>query len=221
MSDGATDAGQGENETRRAPSPRSALSRLRENQASRLSEQRQILCEAMLIACGEQGFHAVPVGLVLERTGVSMISFYRLFAHKSDCYAKAYAEEIERLSEMLLQVGAEQPCWAAGLRAALAQLGTYLSERPLLARGVLVEVRAADEPAPAKREEVFERLSRALDSARREPESHHSPPPITAAFIVSAIEESAVRALLTNEPGRFAVEVPDLAEFIEGIYFAA
>jgi hypothetical protein len=71
----------------------------------------------------------------------------------------------------------------------------------------------------AKREEVFERLTRAIDSARRETESRHSPPPITAAFMLSAIEESVVMALVKDEPGRFAETVPELTFLAAAAYF--
>lgn len=71
----------------------------------------------------------------------------------------------------------------------------------------------------AKRNELLERLSQAVDSARRESESRHSPPPLTALFMVSAIEASAVAALLSDEPQRFGEAVPELAQMIVGAYF--
>jgi hypothetical protein len=46
-----------------------------------------------------------------------------------------------------------------------------------------------------------ERLSRAVDRARREiPDAGQSPPPITSQFIVTAIESTLIRTLLDRRP---------------------
>ena len=82
-----------------------------------------------------------------------------------------------------------------------------------------MEVHLARGPAQHKRVEVIERLSRAIDCARRETASRHSPPPITAAFMVSAIEESAAMALASGAPERFAAAVPELAHLVTAAYF--
>lgn len=205
---------------RRAATPRGELARIRESQERQSAEAKQQIIEAMLTASGKLGYRNVAVRHVLEGYGGYRVQFYHHFAGKAECYAAAYEVEIERLCARLLDAAVAEGSWRPGLRAALAELGRFACERPDFARGLLVEVHVAGGPARAKREEVFERLSRAIDSARRETlESRHSPPPITAAFMVSAIEESVARALIEGEPERFAAATPELAHLVVMHFF--
>jgi AcrR family transcriptional regulator len=180
--------------------------------------RRQIM-EAMLICCGERGFRHVRVQDVIDRYGGYRVQFYRHFSSKADCYTAAYEAASEELCAALLGAGATAPSWREGLRATLRKLAAVARERPLWTRGVLVEVHVACGAAMTKRVEVIERLSRAIDSARHETESRHSPPPITAAFIVSAIEESVGTALANGAPERFAEAVPQLVYLAVAAYF--
>jgi AcrR family transcriptional regulator len=200
--------------------PRRELERLRERQAAQGDAAHARFEESVLLTSGELGYRQTTVREVLARCHGNRVQFYDHFSSVGDCYAAAYEGEIDRLVGALLTTAKAQGGWRAGLRAALAQLGRFAVERPLLARGVLVEVHVAGGPAMAKREEVFERLTRAIDSARRETdESRHSPPPITAAFMVSAIEESVAMALVKGEPQRFAASVPELTFLASSAYF--
>lgn len=211
--------GAGADLKRPAGTPRHELARVRAMQAQQSSEVGERIMEAMLAACGELGYREVSVQDVLDRYGGHRLQFYREFGSKAECYAAAYEAEAERLGGALLGAAAAEPSWRCGLRAALGELARFACERPLAARGLLVEVHVAGGPAPAKREEMFERLTRAVDSARRETESRHSPPPMTAAFMVSAIEASVCAALEKGEPQGFAAAVPELAHLVVAAYF--
>jgi AcrR family transcriptional regulator len=204
---------------REALTPRRALARLEAGREREGDELRGRIEEAMLAACGELGYRRVAVQGVIERYGGYRLQFYRQFANKAECYAAAYEAEAGRLERALLRAAAAQGEWRAALRAALAALARYVGERPLVARGLVVEVHVAGGPALARREEMFERLTRAIDSARRKTGSRHSPPPITAAFMVSAIEEAVAKALLNGEPEAFALAVPELAYMVVAAYF--
>lgn len=174
---------------------------------------------AMLLACGELGFRQVTVEEVLGRYGGYRAQFYRRFTNLGECYTAAYEAEAEKLCEQLLEAGAGEPSWRRGLDAALRLLAGFVREQPLVARALLVDVHIAGGPALAKRKEIFERLSRALDGARRETESRHSPPPLTALFMVSAVEASVVSALIAGEPQRFEEALPEIVEMIGAAYF--
>jgi AcrR family transcriptional regulator len=177
------------------------------------------MIEAMLEACGERGYRQVTVQDVIDGCGGHRVQFYRHFANKAECYAAAYESEIERLCGALLGAARAEEDWRAGLDAALGELARFAAERPALARGLLTEVQVAGGPALAKHEEVFERLSRAVDGARREGSSNHSAPPVTASFIIAAIESAVRRALLEGEPQRFAAAVPELVGLAVVLYF--
>jgi AcrR family transcriptional regulator len=177
------------------------------------AEARARLMEAMLQVVGEVGYEAVSVQKVLDHHGGCREQFYRFFASKQDCYLAAYEAEMSQLCEALLGAGREQESWPAGLRATLEEFGRYAVERPAVARGLLIGAHAAGKPARALRTEFLERLSRAMDSARRENKSRHSPPPITAAFILGAIEESMVASLIEGQPQNFRLAIPELTWF--------
>jgi AcrR family transcriptional regulator len=160
----------------------------------------------------------VTVSDVVEGSECSRIRFYRFFDSKADCYAHAYAAEIERLCDALLGAASAERSWRAGIRTALADLALYIALRPATAKGLLVEVHRASDLALEKRTETIARMTRAVDLARKEAGSF-SPPPITAEVLVSAVESTAVRALTRNEPTSFAAAVPDLAHLIVMAYF--
>jgi AcrR family transcriptional regulator len=204
---------------RRGSSPRGELEWIHELQQSRRDDLRGAIMAATLLACGELGYGKVTVEAVLERYGGYRAQFYRHFANLGDCYAAAYEAEAGRLCDELLRVGAAQPSWRQGLRAALAELATFIRERPQAARALLVDVHIAGEPAMSMRNEMFERFSRAIDSARRETGSRHSPPPSTAQFAVSAIDAAVVSALLSGKPERFGDAAADLAQIVFTAYF--
>lgn len=204
---------------REVATPRRALARMEASREREEAELRERIGAAMLEACGELGYREVAVRDVIERYGGYRLQFYRLFANKAECYALSYAAEAARLCAALLRTASEQADWRAALRAALAELARYATHDPAAARGLLVEVHVAGGNALEKKREMSERLTRAIDSARRETESRHSPPPMTASFMISAIEASVCEALEQGEPRRFAAAVPELAQMVVAAYF--
>jgi len=173
----------------------------------------------MLLGCGRRGYRKVTVAEVLDLYGGYRSQFYSHFASKADCYAAAYGNKIERLCAALLGAAKPQPSWPDGLRAALGELARFAVEQPDSARGLLVEVHVAAGPALVKPKEVFERLTRAIDGARRVKASRHSPPPITAEFMIGAIETAVCEALMKDDPRSFKAAVPELAHLVVAAYF--
>ncbi|HKA66453.1 MAG TPA: hypothetical protein VKG03_00960 [Solirubrobacterales bacterium] len=220
----ASDAGEdGGNEAKRGiVTPRRALARLRDSQSEADARVREAIERATLVSCGELGYRKVAVRDVIERYGGYRAQFYRHYSSKAAVYAAAYEAEAERLCEALLGAAAAEGSWRAGLRAALRELSSFVEAEPVLARGLLVEVHVAGGAALEKRGEVFERLSSAMDGARRETSgSRHSPPPIAAAFMVGAIEEAVCAELVTGTPERFTAAVPQLAQMVVNAFFGA
>lgn len=199
--------------------PRRALAQIREAQAGEITRLRERIMEAVLESCGERGYRDATVQDAIDRYDGHRQQFYRHFASKAECYAAAYELEVERLYGALRDRAGAEPSWRRGLLAVLRGLADFLCERPAFARGLLVEVHVAGGPALLKRLEVFERLTRAVDSARHETESRHSPPPVTATFMVGAIEAAVTSALTRARPRDFADAVPELAQMVIAAYF--
>lgn len=197
--------------------PKEELQRLFDDRLAKAERRRVRLQTAVLVASGELGYAKLSVQDVLERAGVGRTRFYREFSNLGDCYSSAYAAEIDRLlSRLLSGCGGG---WRAGLERALADLGELVVERPLLTKGLLVEVHVAGGRALAKRREVWERLSHALDGARRETaEPRHSPPPLTASFMLSAIEAAVGDYLLGDRSDNFRETLSELRALILETY---
>jgi hypothetical protein len=180
---------------------------------------REALAEAMLRACDERGFEAVEVIDVLARGGGEPADFERHFADLGDCYAAAYEAEAGRLCEEILARGAGGGDWRQGLHAAIEFLTTFVASRPSRARTLLIDVHLAGDPAEHHRKQLSERLARAVDTAREEPDSTYSPPLLTSLFMVSAIEAAAVSALVRDQPESLVEAAPELEQLVLTAYF--
>jgi AcrR family transcriptional regulator len=180
---------------------------------------RERLLEAMLVVSGELGYEQVAVRHVIERAKTSRATFYKHFEDREDCFAQAHRDAGEWLYRRLLGAARRRPGWREGLRAALAELLEFCATQPEIARALLVESHAAGPRAMAQRRELMERLSHALDSARREIPSRQAPPPVTSSFIVGAID-SLVSAKLMDEDAERAPEMlPGLLYFVVMQYY--
>lgn len=214
---GASDGSDAEN--RHRDRPRVALARLREQRGKRRGALDHKIMEATLLTCGDLGYRHTTVEKVVERYGGYRTQFYSHFASLEECFATAYEEEAENLCEAILRAGGEAPDWHQGVRAALDLFAAYVDEHPAKASALLIDVHVAGGPAMDLREKLFERLARAIDSARRDTKSRHVPPPLTAAFMVNAVGAVAVSTLSTGYPQRLADTVPELVSLIVVAYF--
>ncbi|HSS03996.1 MAG TPA: helix-turn-helix domain-containing protein [Solirubrobacterales bacterium] len=146
--------------------------------------------EAMLLTVGEHGYARATVREVADRARITQDRFHRRFGSKEACFARAYEEAAGRLCSQLLEAARGGPSWRDGFRAGLGELLRFVAEQPLLARALLLEVKAARGDAWVAHQHQFERLVTALDTVHREPGARADASPMTAGFIVGAIEES-------------------------------
>lgn len=173
----------------------------------------------MLEVSGELGYRHASVERVLERSGGHRAQFYGFFRDRADCFTAAHAAEAERLCSRLLAAGQAQSSWREGLRAGLAELIRFAIKRPFLARGILREVYVVGGDALLKHEEVLQRLSSAVDSARRDiPSDQEAPPPMTASFMVGAVDELVRARLAEDDPRGLSAALPELMSLLVAPY---
>jgi AcrR family transcriptional regulator len=146
--------------------------------------------EAMLLTAGEKGYAKATVREVAERARITQDRFHRRFGSKEACFARAYEEAGERLAAELLDACRGAADWREGFRAGLAELLRTVAEQPLLAKALLIEVRAARGDAWVAHQRQVERLTAAFDSVRDEPGARPDANPMTAGFVIGAIEEA-------------------------------
>ncbi len=176
---------------------------------------RERLIEAVLTVSGERGYEAIAVQDIIEAAKASRATFYKYFEDKDDCFAQAYTEAADWLYQRLGAVAQRQPSWKEGLRAAVAELLEFCANQPAIARALFVEVHAAGGDALTHHEVLMERLSHAIDGARRENSSRQAPPPVTAAFMVGAIETLVRSKLMSDDPPETAPELlPGILHFV-------
>ncbi|HEX5928343.1 MAG TPA: TetR/AcrR family transcriptional regulator [Solirubrobacterales bacterium] len=175
--------------------------------------------EAMLLTVGAHGYEAASVQEVAQRSGISRDRFHRHFGSKDECFAQAYEEAAARLRDDVLEAGAREPSWRLGFRAALTELLRFVAEQPLLAKALLLEVRAARGRAWAAHQQAVERFVAAVDRAREDDEALPSASPTTAGFMVGAIEESLVLEIGAGRAGEVTRLLPDLCHLVVLNYF--
>ncbi|HET9164134.1 MAG TPA: TetR/AcrR family transcriptional regulator [Solirubrobacterales bacterium] len=146
--------------------------------------------ETMLLTVGEMGYSKATVREVVERARITQDRFHRRFGTKEACFARAYKEAADRLGSQILETCRDATSWREGFRAGLTELLRFVAEQPLQAKALLLEVRAARGDAWSVHQDVVERLTSALETARQEPGARPDSNPMTAGFIAGAIEES-------------------------------
>lgn len=180
---------------------------------------RRALARSALELSGECGYRGMTVEALVARAGSNRDRLYRDFGSKDACWLSAYRAATGELVTRLLGAAVASEDWAEGMARGLGELADFLEAEPALARGLITGAYVAGPAALARRKEVSERLSRAIDRARRETgKPRHSPPPITSSFIVNGIETMVHRSLLTDV-GDFRTQVPGLVAFAVVLYF--
>ncbi len=175
--------------------------------------------EAMLLSVGARGYEKASVQEVLERSGISRERFQRLFGSKEACFAQAYEMAADRICAEVLEEGRGATSWRAGFRAALSRLLRTVAEQPLLAKAMLIEVRAARGQAWAKHQQMIERFASAVDSARGEADARPTTTALTAQFIVGAVEEAICTEIGAGRTATVERLLPDLAHLAVLNYF--
>ena len=192
--------------------PWSELKKLRAEQERRDEDLRRRIMDALLELCGEVGYSNVSVGDIYRRYGGYRSQFYRYFDSKSDCFHAAFALEAERFVDSV--IGAGSVDGGCEVEPAFRWISGYLADETLRARALFIEVHVVAGPSLEMRHKCFQRLVSALDSAYRDGRSP-SHPPITAEFMVHAIDQAIISALIEENQQNFATQVPELLTLID------
>jgi AcrR family transcriptional regulator len=175
--------------------------------------------EAILLSVGARGYEKASVQEVLERSGISRDRFERHVGGKEACFAQAYEMAADRLCAEVLEAARGAASWRTGFRAALARLLRTVAEQPLLAKALLIEVRAARGQAWAKHQQAIERFAAAVDSARGEPGARATATALTAQFVVGAVEEAICTEIGAGRTATVERLLPDLSHLAVLNYF--
>ncbi|HET9591313.1 MAG TPA: hypothetical protein VFP17_00205 [Solirubrobacterales bacterium] len=161
----------------------------------------------MLELSGEIGYRAVTVEKVLSHSGVSLRQFEAEFGDLEGCFVAAYEAEADALCEAMLVAARQADGWRDGVRAGLATLLRFVSERPLVAKALVRDVHVVGGRALEKHEEVLAQLSTAIGRSVELPEGQ---PGETPSFIVGAIEGVVTARLARDETEDMPALLPEL-----------
>jgi AcrR family transcriptional regulator len=169
------------------------------------------LMRSILRLCGEFGYREVSIDQICDASRVTSAEFSRHFDSKSVCFLAAYRREATRFSRLVeTHLGAEGEI-PTRLEAMLEELALFINRRPAQARSLLLEVHLAGPAVVAQRRRLLDRLARMLDEVCRG-EDTQPPPPITAPFMVGAVDHFFSRALIAGETADLVSTVPALVE---------
>jgi AcrR family transcriptional regulator len=153
--------------------------------------QRRRLLSAIMAVLVEHGFEGASVGRICKRAGVSRRTFYDLFDDRDDCFIAAFDVAIERLTGKVVPVytrtgntpkgtpARHTVNWRERVRDAFTVLLECFDGEPGLAQLCVVETLKGGPEVLARRRQVLEVLTVAIDDGRSEAKGVE-PPPLTA-----------------------------------------
>ena len=137
---------------------------------------------------------------------------------RENCFAEIYEAEVEALCLAMLDAGRQEETWGEGVHAALMTLLEFAAEQPTMANALFREVHIVGGPALAKREEVVERLTSALEGSCGRVEDAAILVPRPARFVVGAVEGVIAGHLSRGQAERLPAIGPELTRFIVGAF---
>jgi AcrR family transcriptional regulator len=166
----------------------------------------RLLGDSVLRVVGREGLENTTVQVVVEDAEISPAVFELHFENLREAFRVAYERKACEVCEEMLRAGREAAGWAEGLRRALRVLLLLVAEQPHTARALIIEGGRPGSPTTATQNLILKRLARALESARRQPESRHSAPPLTGDLMVGAITNTLQGLLVKGE----SIRAPEL-----------
>jgi len=178
--------------------------------------QRRRLYGAMVASVAERGFENTRVADLVELSGVSLRSFYDLFADKEACLAGAIESLVSSSLDPLLAAPGEKK-WETESRELLQGFASWVVAQPAAARMCLVEAHVAGGEAAAAIELALMR-GEGLIRQRLAASPEWSGLPAEMATVVAAVPlELIAIQLITGHPQLILDMAEDLADLLQSI----
>jgi AcrR family transcriptional regulator len=182
--------------------------------------QRTRLLEAMIHLSAERGYPAVTLSMLVRRAHVARRTFYENFADREACFLAAYDYTAAQIIEPLL--AAFDPVADIRERASvyMGAVLEALSQRPAVARMLVIEMGAGGPQAIRHRLEMHQRIAGAIVALNRQTRELGFDVPQVSAERALAIVGAVVEVLHAKLESDGAEELPVLREELSAVVAA-
>jgi AcrR family transcriptional regulator len=175
--------------------------------------QRERLYAAIVAAVDEHGYEATRVADVLQLSGVSRNTFYKLFDNKLDCFLATMEAIVAAVRGRIVAAYREDRTWDEQLGAAFHALIDAVVEQPAAARLCLLEVHAAGPEAIERLEQLRQAFEELVCRALREsPERADMPRDLVRAGL-GGLRQVIMSRLRRREERELLELAPDLLDW--------
>jgi AcrR family transcriptional regulator len=148
---------------------------------------RARIVAATIDLVGSNGYAVTSVEMICERAGTRRSHFDRCFAGWEDCFLSIHDEIVAELCDRVLTSHAGASSWHDRVWAAGWAAMRFLTEDPVRARFLMVEINGVGDGAQMRRDRILQRLTDILDGGREELEEPNKVSRCTAEIIAGAI----------------------------------
>lgn len=174
------------------------------------ASQRERLFGAMVACVSEQGYAATKLDDLVELSGVSTASFYRLFASKDACFLAATEQMLETV---LAVVKVDGPgTREERVRGVLSAVAELVASQPAAAKMLLIDSYAAGSEVAAAIDRALSELQRRAIALAAEAPGGSALPDEVPTALVGAIEELARDRLRRGRAQTLPKLMEDVAE---------
>ncbi|HEU4737940.1 MAG TPA: TetR/AcrR family transcriptional regulator [Solirubrobacterales bacterium] len=177
--------------------------------------QRQRLFGAMVASVAERGYANTRVADLVEVSGVSLRSFYDLFADKQSCFAAAVDSLTQSTIDLVLEAPPEDD-WEEDSKLRLQTIASLVEAQPAAARMCLVEAYAAGPQTTGLVEEAAARIERLIRERLAASPRWSEMPPELASVAVGAILETFRSRLIGGRVKQIPASAQQLATLFLG-----
>lgn len=182
---------------------------------TRLRDQRERLLTAAVEVVAERGYEATRVKDLLDASGVSRNTFYKVFANKDECFLAALDGLVELAGPAVLDVYGKTPgSWERRMLAMLEALGRMVANHPAAARVCWIEAYAAGDEGVRRVDRIDARTERIVRGALAECPLRAGLPPEVVRALIGGLRKMIHTRLREGREAELPAEIPEILDWM-------
>jgi AcrR family transcriptional regulator len=183
--------------------------------------QRVRIMRAMVEVVAERGYGGASIARVVERSGVSRVTFYQLFGTLDGCFLAVLDAAKRRSTVLISEAFAQGGTWSEQAVAGLEALLSFMDSDPELARVCVVEALAAGPAALELRARELEVLKHMVDVAMGQEPAGRYTSMLRAEMVVASVAGILHARVVSGEAPPFLDLLALLVEMVLAPYLDA